>query len=164
MNIRILVYGYGNPGRQDDGLGIELVNRLEEWAAANELADITFDNNYQLNIEDADLISRMDLVVFADASEEDIEDFALTKVDGNGKLSFTTHAASPGYIVKLCRDLFKKEPQVYLLHIKGYEWAFQEGLSNKAEENLEKALVYIQNVLLHPEWAMPSSANQSCGL
>ncbi len=154
--MRILVYGYGNPGRQDDGLGIELVSRLEEWAAETGLADIEFDNNYQLNIEDADVISRKDLVVFADASEEDIEDFCLSKVDASGKLSFTTHAASPAYIVKLCQELFEKEPLVFLLHIKGYEWAFQEGLSSRALDNLEGAVFYMKDLLEHPEKATGS--------
>jgi len=151
--MRILVYGYGNPGRQDDGLGIDLVSRLEEWAAETGLADIEFDNNYQLNIEDAEVISRKDLVVFADASEENIEDFCLSKVDGSGKLSFTTHAASPGYIVKLCQELFQKEPLVFLLHIKGYEWAFQEGLSSMAQINLEKAVSFMKDILEHPNKA-----------
>jgi hydrogenase maturation protease len=151
--MRILVYGYGNPGRQDDGLGIELVSRLEKWADETGLADIEFDNNYQLNIEDAEVISRKDLVVFADASKENIEDFCLSKVDGRGKLSFTTHAASPGYIVKLCQELFQKEPLVFLLHIKGYEWAFQEGLSSKAQINLEKAVSFMKDILEHPKKA-----------
>lgn len=158
--MRILVYGYGNPGRQDDGLGIELVSRLEEWAAEKGLADIEFDNNYQLNIEDADVISRMDLVVFADASEEDIEDFCLSKVDGSGKLSFTTHAASPSYIVKLCQELFQKEPLVFLLHIKGYEWAFQEGLSSQSLVNLERAVSYMKDMLEHPGRASESTEKE----
>ena len=29
----ILIYGYGNPGRQDDGLGPTLVDALETWLA-----------------------------------------------------------------------------------------------------------------------------------
>ena len=125
--MQILVYGYGNPGRQDDGLGIALTQRLEVWASENGLTGIEFDNNYQLNIEDAAAIAEKDLVIFADASQEEIEDFCVSQVDGSAKVSFTTHAASPGYIVQLCKELFEKEPVVLLLHIKGYEWAFQEG-------------------------------------
>ncbi len=85
--MRILIYGYGNPGRQDDGLGIRLVERLEEWSVLNGLDGVSFENNYQLNIEDAEAISDQELVIFADASEEDIEDFCFSKVDGKGKLS-----------------------------------------------------------------------------
>lgn len=154
--MRILVYGYGNPGRQDDGLGIELVNKLEEWAAEKKLSAIEFDNNYQLNIEDAEAISNQDLVIFADASEEDIDDFCLSVVDGTGKLAFTTHSASPEYIVRLCQELFQKEPLVLLLHIKGYEWDFRDGISTQAASNLEAAFMYMANILEQPETATAS--------
>ena len=158
--MQILVYGYGNPGRQDDGLGNELVRRLEEWVIAEGLVDIAFDSNYQLNIEDADAIAQNDLVIFVDASEEDIEDFCLSSVDGKGKLAFTTHAASPSYIVKLCQELFQKTPRVFLLHIKGYEWTFQEGLSSRAEENLGKALDFMKKILENPETAVESTGKE----
>jgi hydrogenase maturation protease len=146
---KILVYGYGNPGREDDGLGIEMVKRLEDWANQSGLPGLAFDSNYQLNIEDAEIISDKDVVIFADASTEEIEDFILTEVTGESEVSFTTHAASPGYIVKLCEDLFGKCPRVLLLHIKGYEWEFKEGLSEKAEYNLQKATVFIKDYLLN---------------
>lgn len=152
--MQILIYGYGNPGRQDDGLGVGLVKRLREWAEERGMAGVAFENNYQLNIEDAEAISHKDLVIFADASEEDIEDFCFSEVDGTDKLSFTTHAASPGYIVKLCRELFQKEPLVLLLHIKGYEWEFKEEISNRGLQNLEKAFIIMQGLLERPEMAI----------
>jgi hydrogenase maturation protease len=145
---KILIYGYGNPGREDDGLGIELANRLEEWAKQSDFPGMEFDSNYQLNIEDAEKISGKDLVIFADASTEEIDDYLLTEVTGETEVSFTTHAASPGYIVQLCQELFEKCPKVYLLHIKGYRWEFREGLSEKAEENLQKALSFMKDYLL----------------
>jgi hydrogenase maturation protease len=154
--MQVLVYGYGNPGRQDDGLGVALVEQLEKWAHEKGLVGIAFDNNYQLNIEDAAAIAERDLVIFADASQEEINDFCLSEVDGEGKLSFTTHAASPGYIVKLCQELFGKAPRVLLLHIKGYEWEFKEGISDRAYENLEKAYSYLVNLLEHPAAALQS--------
>jgi hydrogenase maturation protease len=146
---QILVYGYGNPGRQDDGLGSELVRRLELWREAEGIDGLDFDENYQLNIEDAEIVSRYKLVIFADASTEDIGDFLLTDVDGEKDVAFTTHAASPGYIVQLCHDLFNAFPVVKLLHIKGYEWEFDESLSEKAEKNLDKALAFIKKLILN---------------
>jgi hydrogenase maturation protease len=148
---KILIYGYGNPGRQDDGLGNELVQRLESWVSGMGLAGIEFDSNYQLNIEDAEAILGKDIVVFADASTEEIDDFLLTPVSAESKVSFTTHAASPGYIVQLSKDLFGRQPNVYLLHIKGYEWEFKEGISAKALKNLDKAESFMKELLLKPE-------------
>jgi len=146
---QILIYGFGNPGREDDGLGIELVRMLEDWARQNGMKGIDFDSNYQLNIEDAEAISTKDLVIFIDASTEDIEDYMLTEVTGDKDVSFTTHAASPGYIVKLCSDLFGKCPEVYLLHIKGYQWEFREGLSERANRNLQNAFTFVKDYLLN---------------
>jgi len=31
---KTLIYGYGNPGRQDDAIGIMLVEKLEHWAGS----------------------------------------------------------------------------------------------------------------------------------
>lgn len=154
--MQILVYGYGNPGRQDDGLGVALVERLESWAAERQLTGVSFENNYQLNIEDAVAISDKDVVIFVDASREDIDDFCLTEVDGSGKLSFTTHAASPDYIVKLCRELFDCQPRALLLHIKGYEWDLEEGITEPARDNLEKAEPYLKSILEDPQLALAS--------
>ncbi|VGO14536.1 hypothetical protein PDESU_03099 [Pontiella desulfatans] len=59
-----LVIGYGNPGRLDDGLGPAFAERIQGLG----LSGVTVESNYQLNIEDAELVSRYDTVVFADAS------------------------------------------------------------------------------------------------
>lgn len=149
--MKVLVYGYGNPGRQDDGLGIALVEKLEDWARRQNLDEIEFENNYQLNIEDAEAISEKDLVVFVDASDEEIDDFCISKVEGEGKLAFTTHSASPGYILKLCQELFQKRPRVLLVHIKGYEWDFKEGISARGGENLEQTFEALKDFLKQPE-------------
>lgn len=142
-----MIYGFGNPGRMDDGLGNAIVNRMKEWVEENNMeADFDFDSNYQLNIEDADAISDKDVVFFADASTEEIDGFCITKVDESAKVAFTTHAASPGYIVGLCQKIYGKTPLTYLLHVKGYEWDFREGLTGKAEKNLERALKHLQGL------------------
>jgi hydrogenase maturation protease len=148
---KTLIYGYGNPGRQDDGLGNCLVDILEDWVKKENLQGFSFDSNYQLNIEDAATVTQNDLVVFVDASVEDIEDVLLTQVNDTSEITYTTHAASPGYIVHLCRDIYKKIPAAYLLHVKGYEWDFREGLSDKAKVNLEKAAQLMKEELRKPE-------------
>lgn len=148
---KILIYGYGNPGRQDDGLGNAIVEKLEEWVQKEGIQNVEFDSNYQLNIEDAATISDKDLVIFVDASVEDIEDIILTPVDKSTKVAFSSHSASPGYIVKLCHDIFNTQPACYLLHIKGYEWEFMGGLTDKAKQNLEKSLELLKEKIRNPE-------------
>lgn len=149
--MKILIYAYGNPGRQDDGLGNAFIERMEDWASENKIEGLEFDSNYQLNIEDAHAIADKDLVIFVDASVEDLGDFCISKVTENSKITFTTHAASPGYIVDLCKEIYKKAPPTYLIHIKGYEWEFMEGITAKAIENMELALEYLKPFILNPE-------------
>ena len=75
--MKVLVFGIGNPGRQDDGLGPALVEQAEkllpgQLSSASNL-QIDYDANYQLNVEDAETISAYDLVYFVDASKAEIE-------------------------------------------------------------------------------------------
>lgn len=148
----ILIYGYGNPGRQDDGLGCAFIESLKEWINKENIPNVTVECDYQLNVEDALLISDKDLVVFVDASIEDIQDFCLTKVEPEGsKIEFSMHAVSASFILDLCNKLYNKNPETYLLHIKGYEWDFKEELSEKAKDNLTKALSFLKERIVDPD-------------
>lgn len=145
---RILVYGYGNPGRQDDGLAAALIRRLDDWKHKHFMASfISTDCNYQLNIEDAAAISPYKLVIFADASDEEIEDCKLTPITPDSDISFTMHAVNPAYVVNLCREIYGYDPEAYLLHIKGYQWEMKEELTEKAKSNLDKAFDFLINFL-----------------
>jgi len=136
----MLIYGYGNPGRQDDALANELIERIETAKRNGDFAGIDTDSNYQLNIEDAEIISNYETVIFVDASVEDIEDIAFTKVEpSDAKVEFSMHAVSTSFVLDLCKKMYEVEPEVYLLHIKGYEWEFMEELTTKALINLDKA-------------------------
>ena len=152
---RILIYAFGNPGRQDDGLGNRLVEELETWLGDRDLGNVELESNYQLNIEDADYIRDRDIVVFVDASIEDIEDFHLGRVEpSEGRSEFTMHAASPAYILALCIKLYQKHPETYLLQIRGYEWEFLEKLSSRAEKNLSLALTFIKERILKEDFGL----------
>jgi hydrogenase maturation protease len=140
---KILVYGYGNPGRQDDGMGVILAEMIEQWAKENGYVNIEVETNYQLNIEDSDIISDKDFVLFVDASMEQIEDIIYTKVTpDNSSIEFTMHAVSTSFILDMSNKLYGKSPETYLLHIKGYEWELAEGITEKALVNFDKALEF----------------------
>ncbi|EAV45491.1 Ni,Fe-hydrogenase maturation factor [Stappia aggregata IAM 12614] len=59
----MLLIGYGNPGRGDDGLG----PALSEAIAARSLPGLEVDTDYQLVAEHALAVSSHDVVIFADA-------------------------------------------------------------------------------------------------
>jgi len=145
---RILIYGYGNPGRQDDGLGVLLAEELEKWSAENGLTHVQTDSNYQLNLEDAAGIAHYDVVIFADASKKDIRHFSFEPLKPSEKIEFTMHAVSPGFILHLCSQVFNCEPETYLLHIRGHEWEFMKKMTDGARDNLNLASEYVKRFVL----------------
>jgi len=148
---KILIYGYGNPGRKDDGLGSVFVDLLKKWLDSERIKNVELENDYQLNIEDALTISEKDLVVFVDASIENIDDYCLTRVEAeDSKIEFSMHAVSASFILDMSNQLYDKDPETYLLHIKGYEWDYKEELTDKATINLNKALNFIKERILDP--------------
>ena len=137
---RILVIGYGNPGRADDGLGPALAERLE----AMNLPGITVESDYQLSIEHAAMAAEHDIVVFADADAAAGEPFYLRAVAGAPSARFTTHGAAPSEILHLARTCFDAAPAGYLLGMRAEVLdRFEEGLSRSAREGLEAALEYL---------------------
>ncbi|MCJ7643757.1 MAG: hydrogenase maturation protease, partial [Candidatus Aminicenantes bacterium] len=110
---RILVYGIGNPGRRDDGLGPKLVS-LVELLEATGLEGAAFDSNYQLNIEDALACSKFDRVIFADASETGESPFAFTELEPAHEIAFTTHELSPAAVLALCEELYGRRPKAWV--------------------------------------------------
>ncbi len=140
----IHVYGIGNPSRQDDALGILFTDSMKQWAESHKLSNISFDSNYQLNVEDALNISEMDIVIFVDASVEPIEDFNFRTLRAKKSTPFSTHSMKPESVVALCEELFGKKPKVYLLTIKGYSWTLSAPITEKARANLAKALEFLK--------------------
>lgn len=145
---KILIYGYGNPGRQDDGLGVMLAEEMERWSVEKGCKDIHTDTNYQLNLEDADTLAKHDVVIFADASREDIESFIMEPLKASEQVEFTMHSVSPAFVLHLSSKAFNREPDAYLLHIKGYEWEFMGEISENARKNLNLAVEYLKEYLI----------------
>ncbi len=147
-----MVYGYGNPGRQDDGCGIVFTESVNQWLKTEKIKHVDCDSNYQLNIEDAELISDYDMVIFADASMERIDSFRLSRIEpSDSRIEFSMHAVSPAFVLDLCHRLYGSGPDTYLIHIKGLEWDFGEGLSLEASRNVTQALEWLKPALAQPE-------------
>ena len=136
-----LIYGIGNVGRRDDGLGWAFIDRLE---ARQPLPRTVLHRNYQLNLEDADLISEFARVLFVDATKDAaVSSFSLTRPEPKLDFSFTSHAISVPSILATAKQCFGYLPEVYLLAIRGYEWELQTGLTEAAQQNLSDSVEFL---------------------
>lgn len=140
-SVSSLIYGIGNVGRQDDGLGWAFIDWLEAEALCPE-ADIR--RHYQLHLEDAELISHKKRVLFVDATKDaSVRSFTLERAEPKMDFSFTSHAISIPTIMATCQQCFHRLPEVCVLAIRGYEWELEMGLTQKAERNLHDAIRYL---------------------
>lgn len=137
---RILVIGYGNPGRADDGLGPALAQRLE----AMNIPGLTVESDYQLSIEHAAMAAEHDIVLFADADGGSEAPYYLRRVEPAPAHRFTSHGVAPGEVLHLAHSCFNASPKGYLLGMRAEVLdQYKEGLSASAREGLDAALEYL---------------------
>ena len=145
---KILFIGYGNPGRLDDGLGPALAARIEARIEALALKGITVEADYQLAVENAFDVSQHDVVIFADAAVRGKAPFFFKEIHPQSPLSLGTHSVSPEAVLFLGERLFHSRARAYVLGIRGYEFnGYNERLSERAEKNLEEALLFVEKLV-----------------
>lgn len=140
-----LIIGIGNSGRQDDGLGWAFLEEIEQ--KSQDLCD--FEYRYQLQIEDAELISHYERVLFVDADlNQHKQGFEFRPVPALSGTSFTTHEMSPGNVLDLCQKIYTKSPDCYMLAISGVSFELELGLTDTAARNLLHSLHFFEKEFL----------------
>ena len=141
----ILLLGIGNCGRNDDGLGWQFVDMFN----SNGPDNIDLEYRYQLQVEDALLISNFDIVLFADATHTELQHgFEIKPCLPASHYFFSSHAQSPETILYLAEDLYQKKPEAYTIAISGYNWGLGTNISKEAATNLESSFHFFMNEFL----------------
>ncbi len=149
----ILFIGYGNPLREDDGVG---------WAAAEMLfhtdhrsrftahdSRLTVETTHQLLPELADSISQADLVIFVDAAVDGEPGEIRCQVvrpfpQPPGAFS---HHVSPAGLLQMAQELYGRCPPAYLFTVTAASMGFDEGLSPAVTAALPELLWQIEEVM-----------------
>jgi hydrogenase maturation protease len=141
--VKVLVIGYGNAGRADDGIGCAVAEAVDAWA----LPEVSVQVDWQLNIEHAVDLADCDIVVFADAAVAGAEPYEFSEITPSKEIAFTTHSVGPRSVLALCQDLYGRAPRGFLLSVRGHDFAFGAPLTNKAHHNVREALAFLKNWL-----------------
>ncbi|GAA0775950.1 hydrogenase maturation protease [Roseibium denhamense] len=140
----MLLIGYGNPGRGDDGLGPAFSENLE----GRGIKGLDIDTDYQLVAEHALAIADHNLVIFADAEMGSETGFSFRAARASAPQTLGSHSLHPEAVLGLAEILYGARPEAYLLGITGYEFgAVKEGLSDRAQKNLKDAETFFLNWL-----------------
>ena len=136
----ILVIGYGNTLRGDDGVGprvAEAVGRLRLPGVRTLICPL-------LTPELTEPISRAQKVVFVDAAMDSPKEIQWRKLEPNGSPQLMAHAADPRTALAIARDVFGRVPEAWWLTIPAVDLGFSETFSLAAQQNFELAVEKIR--------------------
>ncbi len=140
----LLVIGYGNTLRGDDGVG----PRVAEAVGALRLPGVRTLICQQLSPEHAAPISLADTVVFVDAAVDAPTEVQLRQLTPNDSPQLMAHAADPRTMLALARDVFGHVPQAWWLTIPAVNLEFSEALTPEAQRGCAEALEKIRALCL----------------
>ena len=145
---RVVVLGWGNESRGDDGLGPALVRRVE----AVGLSHVTAIEDFQLQLEHAVDLDGADIALFVDASVAAPHPFAFTETGPRPGLTHTSHAMAPEAVLDVfTRVLGRAPPPAFVLAVRGEAFELGTGLGAAAEERLEAAWDFLRPLLETPD-------------
>jgi len=139
-----LIFTWGNPSRGDDAIGPEIYDRLIGKLPEN--VDLLTD--FQLQIEHITDLEGRNKVIFIDASVSAQPPFEYQRIYAVEDDSYTTHAMSPQALLSVYRKVNGREPPLaWLLSVRGYEFGLGMELSKSADDNINKALRFLEQDL-----------------
>lgn len=139
IDTELLVIGYGNSLRRDDGVGPRVVEAVE----ALNLPGVHTLVSQQLSPEQAEPIARARRVIFVDAALDDLSGIRLRKLEPGQITQLMAHAADPGTMLALARDVFGRAPEAWWLTIPAVYLGFGTDFSPEAEAGIHAAISVI---------------------
>ena len=142
---RVLILGYGNPLRSDDGLGWQIAVQLFR---TNKSPHVQVLPCHQLTPELADPIGKAAAVLFIDCSRDGTPgEFRCEELYGQrGSISYT-HGLSPGALLDLASQLYGCCPRAYLLTICGECFVTGDALSPIVAQQLPKLRERVREIV-----------------
>ena len=139
----LLVIGYGNELRGDDGVGPKVAEALDQL----RLPGVRTISCHQLTPELAEPVSRAARVVFVDATVNREGGIGLTELKPEETGAAMVHVADPRSLLALARDVFGHCPSAWWLTIPVETMEFGDALSPAARRGVERALQTIQDMI-----------------
>jgi hydrogenase maturation protease len=139
--LNMLVIGYGNDLRSDDGVGPRVAEAVTGW----QQSGLTALAAHQLLPELIADLASVDRVVFVDATLASTTDLiTLERVVPREPARWDSHWGHPAAILGLARQLGQPVPEAWFIQIPGECFELGENLSPRAGQGMEEALRQIR--------------------
>jgi Ni,Fe-hydrogenase maturation factor len=159
---RTLIIGYGNPDREDDGVAWHVLvgianyfgistpySYIEGLFPEGHTLDLWF--NLQLTPEMADEMTPYNRICFIDAHTGAVEaDIHWQILESKFQNSPLTHHLTPESLMSVLEHVYKRKPEAILVSIRGYQFGFQDILSQRTAELCSSAVESICNWIIQP--------------
>ncbi len=125
----VLIVGYGNPLRGDDGVGIAAVEMLRDLGAHS--ASVRFKALHQLTPELAADLAEVDLAIFIDAACDNVQGEVVHRkvVPARSSPDAFSHHLTPEVLLGLTERLYGTCPEAILFSVGAASFEYGEGLS-----------------------------------
>ena len=138
----VLVVGYGNTLRGDDGVGPRVAAAVD----ALHLPGVRTLVCQQLSPEHAAPVALARTVIFVDAAVDAPREVRLRRLEPADTTQLLAHAADPRTLLALSRDVFGHVPHAWWLTLPALRMEFSEALSPEAERSVASAVAQIQTL------------------
>jgi hydrogenase maturation protease len=153
----ILVIGYGNVYRGDDGLGPAVAAAIEAMA----LPHVKSLAVHQLVPELCEELARVTFAVFVDAAVGLSENVEVTPIQPVSQAGVLGHVADPRSLLAFTQALYGRIPETWLVTAVGDQFDCGSGLSPIATANARLARERIIDLIQRQSEAMNTFANES---
>jgi hydrogenase maturation protease len=136
----LLVIGYGNTLRGDDGVGPKVAAAIESM----RLPGVSTLSADLLTPELAEPVSQSARVIFVDAQVDAPGRVQLRPLEPAQSSQLLAHAASPQTVLALARDVFGHIPRAWWLTVPASDLGIGESLSPVAERGMSEAILQIK--------------------
>ena len=151
---RVLIIGYGNPLRSDDGVGWRVAEELERKLSGRGVEVIT---RHQLTPELADMVRGSMVVLFVDAECDGLPGtVTCSRVRPLAPTDPFSHQLSPGAVLGLAQELYGKIPPAFTFSICGECFEVGETLSPQVTENLTGLVAQVAAMACAPDIDSPT--------
>ena len=136
IEAELLVIGYGNSLRRDDGVGLRVAEAIE----ALQLPGVRTLTCQLLTPEFADPIARARRVIFVDAAVDRTDGVHFRQLEPGETSQLMAHSADPRTMLALARDVFGHAPAAWWLTIPAIHLGFGTDYSAEAEAGFHAAV------------------------
>ncbi len=144
MKFTVMVIGYGNDLRNDDGIGQRVANAIADW----HLSCVKSLAVHQLTPELAATLASTELAIFVDtcltSKSSDVEVQSLLPSSCSG---FSAHIGDPRSLLALTLAIYGHCPLAWLVTVPGVNFELGDRLSPIAETGVAIALIKIIQLL-----------------